>query len=180
MHYDRVLTTGNTGGPHSTVIETGGLCAVVGCEATAIASGMCNMHYRRVRIKGSAGTFQRLRARVGSGLDAKGYRIVGGKKEHRLVMESVLGRPLRPGENVHHRDGQKSNNDPANLELWVKTQPCGQRVTDRVSAALALLKQYPEVACAAGYTLLALESQAASEYFWDAETEHPGESPALA
>jgi len=37
--------------------------------------------------------------------------------EHRLVMEKVLGRYLEADEIVHHIDGNKSNNDPANLAL---------------------------------------------------------------
>lgn len=37
-------------------------------------------------------------------------------KQHRYVMEQILGRPLQPWEDVHHRDGVKTNNDPANLE----------------------------------------------------------------
>lgn len=37
--------------------------------------------------------------------------------EHRLVMEELLGRYLMPTEQVHHKDEDKSNNDPSNLEL---------------------------------------------------------------
>ncbi len=36
---------------------------------------------------------------------------------HREVMEQKLGRKLRPGELVHHKDENKLNNDPDNLEL---------------------------------------------------------------
>lgn len=37
------------------------------------------------------------------------------RRTHRVQAEAALGRPLRPGEIVHHRDGDKTNNDPANL-----------------------------------------------------------------
>jgi len=37
--------------------------------------------------------------------------------EHRLVMEEMLGRLMLPSETVHHKDGNRQNNDPANLEL---------------------------------------------------------------
>lgn len=37
--------------------------------------------------------------------------------QHRLVMECVLGRLLEPGEQVHHKDHNRTNNDPSNLEL---------------------------------------------------------------
>lgn len=44
--------------------------------------------------------------------DSRGYAY-----EHRLVAESKLGRRLLPGEVVHHQDGDKTNNDPSNLEV---------------------------------------------------------------
>ena len=38
-------------------------------------------------------------------------------KKHRFVFEGILGRPLLPSEDVHHKDGNKLNNDPSNLEI---------------------------------------------------------------
>lgn len=37
--------------------------------------------------------------------------------EHRLVAEEMLGRRLRADEDVHHKDGDKMNNHPSNLEV---------------------------------------------------------------
>ena len=56
----------------------------------------------------------------------------GGRRvlKHVLVMEQQLGRRLVDGENVHHKNGVKSDNDPSNLELWLVMQPTGQRVED--------------------------------------------------
>ncbi|GGR74415.1 hypothetical protein GCM10008959_39600 [Deinococcus seoulensis] len=34
---------------------------------------------------------------------------------HRMVAQECLGRPLLPGEVVHHRDGNSLNNAPENL-----------------------------------------------------------------
>ncbi|GAA5534108.1 hypothetical protein Dalu01_02516 [Deinococcus aluminii] len=36
---------------------------------------------------------------------------------HRKLMAEQLGRPLLPGEIVHHLDGDSTNNDPSNLMI---------------------------------------------------------------
>jgi hypothetical protein len=38
--------------------------------------------------------------------------------EHRLIMEGLIGRYLRPEEVVHHEDDNGLNNDPSNLRLF--------------------------------------------------------------
>jgi hypothetical protein len=64
--------------------------------------------------------------------------------EHRVVMADLLGRPLRKGENVHHRNGDRADNRPDNLELWASFQPPGQRVQDLVAHAQRLLDLYAD------------------------------------
>ena len=43
--------------------------------------------------------------------------ISGYAYEHRIVAEGIIGRKLKPGEEVHHKDGNKLNNLPDNLEV---------------------------------------------------------------
>lgn len=40
---------------------------------------------------------------------------------HRVLMENKLGRSLVAGEDVHHKDEDKNNNDPDNLEVLKKS-----------------------------------------------------------
>lgn len=47
-----------------------------------------------------------------------GYVKRGGRHEHRVVAEQMLGRPLAPGEIVAHRDQRKPNNSPDNLIVF--------------------------------------------------------------
>ena len=62
--------------------------------------------------------------------------------EHVLVMEQRMGRHLYPGENVHHKNGVRDDNSPENLELWITSQPSGQRPEDLVKWAEEILARY--------------------------------------
>ena len=57
----------------------------------------------------------------GYSYDSNGYIVfnIGGEKikEHRLVMEKYLGRPLKDDEHIHHKDGNPANNSIDNLEI---------------------------------------------------------------
>lgn len=78
------------------------------------------------------------------------WRTPDGKKhavlEHRIVMEGLIGRELLLEENVHHKNGNRADNRPENLELWNTSQPRGQRFEDKVEYAKAILALYEPTA----------------------------------
>jgi HNH endonuclease len=119
-------------------------CTFKGCRKKHYAHGLCRGHNDQ-RRKG-----QELRplGQWGRGrwVDPKGYVWVKAPKghpnargksgwimEHVLVMSTLLGRPLRQGEQVHHKNLIKSDNRPENLELWNTNQPTGARVSDMLA-----------------------------------------------
>jgi hypothetical protein len=63
---------------------------------------------------------------------------------HRVLMENQLGRLLRNGEDVHHKDEDKTNDDPSNLEVLTKSEH-GRRhkpEADRIEVACPCGKSF--------------------------------------
>ena len=50
------------------------------------------------------------------------YRKVRGRHEHRIVIEEMLGRPLRSDEIVHHKNKDVRDNRPENLEVMTRSE----------------------------------------------------------
>lgn len=135
--------------PHRRKGEPPLLCIIENCgNLRQHADGLCPMHYQRKK-DGRPMDAPKL-VRGGGWIDRFGYRrtkSADGRdlREHRVVMEQVLGRPLEKLESVHHKNGVKTDNRPENLELWVgwSTQPKGQRVEDLVAF---VIDHYPDLA----------------------------------
>jgi hypothetical protein len=86
----------------------------------------------------------------------KGYKYFGIKghplankhgrvAEHKLILSNHLGRILKKGETVHHKNGVRHDNRLENLELWSKGQPSGQRVKDKIDWCIEFLSQYGDI-----------------------------------
>ena len=140
-----------------------GICTVEGCSKQKLAKFLCSTHYRRMRlgldldapIRSSNGYFNlhtvpMTRTKAGYNVFNVPKQGPSGEylspgiqiKEHQFVMMRALGRELLPGETVHHKNGVKFDNRLDNLELWVTTQPAGQRPEDLVLWAREILQRY--------------------------------------
>lgn len=73
--------------------------------------------WARLRARGVPMRPARQRTRRRAWVSQAGYAMWGDSYVHRVVAAAWCGRELSPGEVVHHRDGDKLNNHPENLEV---------------------------------------------------------------
>ena len=162
-HYERFRKYGDPLAGGSTHVRRPAKCSADGCDKPVVAKCLCSGHYSLFRKYGdhtkakfkwyqngrdewhestSTGYIWRYVGRQ----DPQASKHTGYVYQHRVVMSEKLGRPLRKNENVHHLNGDRKDNRPENLGLWVKTQPPGQRVSDLLMWARQILEDYKELA----------------------------------
>lgn len=158
-HYERFRKYGNPlagGSPHKPNSE---ICTADGCNKKSLAKCLCSGHYSLFRKYGdhtiakykwhargknewhecSTGYIWRYAPKD---INASSNHYV---YQHRSVMSEYLGRALFKNENVHHVNGDKKDNRIDNLELWVKSQPAGQRAKDLLDWAHKIIIDYSHI-----------------------------------
>jgi IS30 family transposase len=131
----------------------GASCEVSDCKSPAEDNRMCGKHAQRVRRYGDpnyitpervrrlhSSEAQRARKRPKSHV----YKKLMGRHEHRAVAETMLGRKLRPDEIVHHKDRNKHNNSPENLEIITRAQHVAEHKLEMTAGTRAHAKLSPQ------------------------------------
>lgn len=136
-HYGKKYKANKTGIIRNRKAAVRRKCKIEGCPDSEfhLKSQLCCSHLKRLRRHGDplkGGPYHG----QGRHITDSGYVKINSKYEHRIVMEQILGRKMLKGENVHHKNGIRSDNRPENLELWVISQPPGQRFSDLIETDL--------------------------------------------
>lgn len=107
------------------------LCKMDGCSDKNDSHGYCGKHAQRFRRYGDPNFITSEEERINRSRLAQpklrkakstSYLKYYGRHEHRVIAEQILGRKLLPGEIVHHRDHNKHNNSPDNLEVMTQSE----------------------------------------------------------
>lgn len=155
-----------------------GHCDVDGCQKPIYARRKCQLHYMRTlreypldaerpgqlwQRRPAPGGYIRLTVPVNTPgcIRPSSRSKVGTMLEHRYVMQCHVGRPLLRKETVHHKDGNRENNDLENLELRSGAHGQGINIIDGIESSLWWIGRYAKISKTARKLLVLLESEIA-------------------
>lgn len=99
--------------------------------------------------------------------------------EHRIVAENKIGRRLESDEHVHHKNGDKQDNRPENLEVRHESEHLAYELRGEDSQQRLPGEENPEIecACGCGETLKKYDKQGRPRKRLNGHTDYATESP---
>lgn len=93
------------------------ICSIPGCKNKYSCKGWCSTHYKNYRRSGNP--LGKRNGKKGEEYDANGYKIIRidgvSHRVHVLIVERILERKLPSHVEVHHVNGNRSDNRNENL-----------------------------------------------------------------
>jgi hypothetical protein len=86
------------------------------------ARGLCSAHLKRVLYLKNKDLSKPIQKRGEGWTSTHGYKYIGKIAQHRKLVEQSIGRTLEYNEVIHHKDGNKLNNDLSNLEIIQRSE----------------------------------------------------------
>lgn len=130
-------------------------CFVTFSDKTRFTNGYCSAHYQQFRKRGKdiskMSAIHPTSSKITMGhITAGGYRAFMRSGtlllEHRVIMELMIKRDLCPDEIVHHKNGNKLDNHPDNLEIMTtKKHNNGKRPKDLLEYAREIIARYEPI-----------------------------------
>lgn len=99
------------------------------CDEIGICFGMSGTNVQRILKENGIEIDQYKVKKGGLSITDNGYLRFNqtkangknaGRRLHDIIAEMVIGRKLKPVEVVHHKDGNKMNNSPSNLQVMTR------------------------------------------------------------
>lgn len=119
-------------------------CCVEDCNSDTSKGGhgLCGKHAQRMRRYGDTNyitpeLIRRMSSRESqlkniTEIKKSTYRKFLGEHQHRVIAANMIGRPLNKCEHVHHKDGNKHNNNESNLQVMTASEHLKLHAQERV------------------------------------------------
>jgi hypothetical protein len=123
-------------------------CKINNCRKRVIAKGLCPMHYARFKKYNNQplNAPQKVFHNKGYLIDKDGYKQIKinkkYKREHRVIMEKHLGRPLKKTELIHHKNKIKTDNRIKNLEIMTFSKHKKHHTSNKLALKEKALELY--------------------------------------
>jgi len=88
-----------------------------------------------------------VKKRIRKKMDSGGYKFGVKNRLHREIMGNIIGRKLNRNEIVHHKNGDKTDNRPENLEIMTNSEHSKYHYEKEIKEKLLKKRYYNKQCC---------------------------------